>query len=438
MSFLIFPDPDFVETSGYASVAHVPFLIGSDGTYLREPNRYLRERALLEWMPASDERNKFSLPYPTVTTLKNIGDKLKNFLEWCQFRNLDWRDIKYTEHLILGYQRDMDKGKWSVSRTALSPRTINQRVSEATTYLRWAAERGERPPLYIPARDTKRKISSATQTSSRRFTSRTRGGKAPERITPLHLPTPEQVGKWLSAVYSQRGYVKGLCCELIVSTAIRLRECIEWRTDTLPENPADWHVIDDNVQVTIKYGTKGHKASPDSIIGPSRPISIPLRMAMKLHEYRAGRRLVQQTRWARSGGTKEIRDIRRKHPSGSQLFLGEHSNCPFSSRMLRYAWSGAPLPFKGWSPHVGRHYWACTTLLDLLQQRVASLGKALNDVPGDWLTGTAQSDLVMVVRPQLGHIDPETTLLYLAWLRKSATVQYTALSYVDFLEDGCG
>jgi len=434
MASVVFPSKELLETSGYAAICHVPFIISSETHYLREPSRYLRERALLEWPPLEMDIGD-RVAYPTVTTLRNSAEKLKNFLEWCEDGGFDWRYVEYTNHLILGYQRAMAQGTWSRDKTPLSPRTINQRVSEATLYLKWAADRGLRPAFYVAEGTSSRKVSTGNHTrSGQTIHVSSRIGRAPERPTSLAIPTPQAVGRWLGAVYTQRGYVKGLCAELIIATAIRLRECIEWRADTLPSNPAEWLVIGDKVQVDIQYGTKGRKAAPDSIIGPRRRISIPLALAQKLHAYRMGLRLVQHQRWIRAGTTKAEQRTRMQSAAPQRLFLGERSNRPFTPRMLRHAWSGVPLPVAGWCPHLGRHYWACTTLLDQLQRRVASLGKTLSDVPGDWITGMGQSELSILIRPQLGHLDEATSLLYLQWLRNAANCLFGPLDYLEFLE----
>lgn len=111
MAFVVFPDKVKLEATGYAAVSHVPFMLSSDERYLSEASRYLRERALLEWPPLDQsvgpEHFGYTVPYPTITTLRNIADRLKNFLEWCENAQVDWRLVEYTQHLILGYQRSM-------------------------------------------------------------------------------------------------------------------------------------------------------------------------------------------------------------------------------------------------------------------------------------------------------------------------------------------
>jgi hypothetical protein len=44
--------------SGYAAIADVPVLFNDQHKYFREPNRFLRERALGEWFPSAGAASK--------------------------------------------------------------------------------------------------------------------------------------------------------------------------------------------------------------------------------------------------------------------------------------------------------------------------------------------------------------------------------------------
>jgi hypothetical protein len=47
------PNADRIAKLGFASVAHDPVIFDSRQRYCREYNRYLRERAELDWRPSS-------------------------------------------------------------------------------------------------------------------------------------------------------------------------------------------------------------------------------------------------------------------------------------------------------------------------------------------------------------------------------------------------
>lgn len=89
MAKVFHPDQDRLAAKGYAALAHVPVLFGTDGRYLREHNRYLRERAMLKWHPGGGG------DVPSERTLENIANCLVNFLKWCDARGVDWRTIGY-------------------------------------------------------------------------------------------------------------------------------------------------------------------------------------------------------------------------------------------------------------------------------------------------------------------------------------------------------
>ncbi len=57
--------------------------------YCRAYNRYLRERALLEWHPGAGS------DVPRVRTLKNIADSLCNFVQWCEQQGTSWQEVTY-------------------------------------------------------------------------------------------------------------------------------------------------------------------------------------------------------------------------------------------------------------------------------------------------------------------------------------------------------
>ena len=51
MATLYIPDADRLAAAGFAAIAYVPLLFDCRHRYCRAYNRYLRERALGDWIP---------------------------------------------------------------------------------------------------------------------------------------------------------------------------------------------------------------------------------------------------------------------------------------------------------------------------------------------------------------------------------------------------
>lgn len=443
------PDRQLMKEHGYGQVAHVPFLLADDGSYLREPNRYLRERALLEWLPEDATATSDAvvanspckkLSYPTVKTLMTMAAKLINFLMWCASKPIDWRAAEYTRDIVNGYQADMKSGVWSKKKKPLGGRTINQRGSEATLFLTWSEQSGYRsktaPAFRVPRRKVKRPGSSG-ESSRKSFQEHdTRAGKANVAPQLFFLPEPENVANWLRRIYLNRGRVKGLCSELILETAIRVTECISWRVDVLDKDPSKWKVRGGEVHVIMSAGTKGSRSTPTDVDGPQRVVKLPIALANKLHAYRMNERESQLARWIRAAKTSEERLERRRSPEPERLFLGERSNRPFSARLLGRVWSTTPGCGEGWSPHKGRHYCACQKLIEITIEKAKAADCRLSNLNPDWLSGALSNDITIVIRPLLGHVSEETTNIYLEWLRTwfAAQTGTGPLRWQDYLE----
>jgi hypothetical protein len=107
LSTVFIPDEKYLSKAGFASVAHVPVLFGPGHQYQRHYNRYLRERALLEWSPrgttADDQLTRGRPPkYLSRQSLRQMAYCLSNFDEWLAFAGLDWRQVEYKAHLLEG------------------------------------------------------------------------------------------------------------------------------------------------------------------------------------------------------------------------------------------------------------------------------------------------------------------------------------------------
>ncbi|MDH2052323.1 hypothetical protein [Achromobacter marplatensis] len=435
---VLFPDADEMDAAGYASLRHVPFFLNDDLSYPEDVNRYIRERALLEWrftdaFPEDQVPTlRRALSYPTTASLRTLAERLKNFLHWCDWRGKDWKTISFLDDIVNGYQLDMLTGRWSAQAQRLRAETINRRVSETVLFLAWTAKRGLREaPLSIPHL---RHWASYGEGYSHRPLSLP---KVHDVLRQFELPKPAIVAAWMKDVTALKGPVKALCCELVLETGIRIEECVQWRADTLPHDRRNWNVRGDTVRVQICAGTKGRRHRPDDVNGPPRWISLPITLAEKLDRYRKETRNSQHARWIRSSSTSQERSDRRSTKIPDRLFLGETSNRPFSARMLRSAWTGVPTSPPGWSPHKGRHYFACMRLLTLTNARFELAGTSSRHFNSDWLVGSLTNDIEISLKPALGHISPHTTNKYIQWIQDWYEAQDTKgpLRWQEYLDE---
>ena len=187
----------------------------------------------------------------------------------------------------------------------------------------------------------------------------------------------------------------------------------------MPLKRTDWNIVGDTVTVKIEYGTKGGKTTDESgdERGPARHIIMPLSMAERLHHYRENVRPANRSNFVRAHSTTPVERRKLATANPCQLFLSDSNGRPIQKHTLYDAWSSVSfLPFEGWSPHGGRHYWACETLLDSIKKKATALGFALNGATNsNWINSCANDTLMMVIKPQLGHLSQATTELYLKW-----------------------
>lgn len=424
-SYVMWPSLGQMQDSGFQHLAKIPFVIAGVSGYHREASWYLRDRALLAWTSGNAQHNG---RYPTRQSLSTYASSLVNFLDWCESTSRDWRVVEFTSDLVHGYQEQMGSGLWSASGKPLSAQTINMRMGESMRFLQWSAARSLRKPFV--AITVTRKVSLPSHQHAGKHVQKeieVRAGKVrPDPIT-LRLPTAPEIARWLKVVRIEKGHTKALMCDLILQTAIRREEACQWRVDTLPLSRADWNVIGDTVTVKIEYSTKGGKTTDENgdELGPSRHITMPLAMAERLDNYRKNVRPTNRSIFVKANSSTPVerRELAKANPR--QLFLSDSNGRPIQDHTLYDAWTNVSyLPFEGWSPHGGRHYWACDRLLSAIKKNAAALGSALNAATSNnWITGCANDTMMMVIKPQLGHVSAATTEEYLKWvLQASAQV----------------
>jgi hypothetical protein len=230
---VLFPDAQQMKDQGYAKLAYVPFLIGANGEYPVEANRYLRERACLEWRPSIPGKEgcyRFNTRQ-TVKSLDAMARRLMEFLLWCEHANpkICWRDVNYLDDLMDKWQVGMLNGSASRSGRKLAIETINSRISEACYFLLWASERGYRDSFSI----------LTDKVSSKKTTARNEGisriGALVARRRTLTLPSDEAVAQWHLKLKIRCGEVIALFAECLMRTGLRISEGTKFRVQDFPE-----------------------------------------------------------------------------------------------------------------------------------------------------------------------------------------------------------
>lgn len=423
MSFTVYySNPALTAQAGFGKVAHLPCIFDGRPGYHRQASAYLIDRGLGYWNPLTRGTDASSVP-PTYNTILNYAHWLANFLDWANIRGVNLATCSYGEHVHGRYQKGMAEGSWSRDGKGLGARTINVRVQQACDYLTWLSDKGLRPPFAIPMHTQTIRLGSAMSAIGHQSAEiQVREGKVRQNKKNLRMPTDSELTEWLEKVYARAGYSKGLMCEVILLTALRREEAACLRMDTLPEDPVDWHrsnsdapLEEQRVRVSIKFGAKGPCYGYDhgDKIGPERSIWMPLTLAERIHEYRKRKRNAALKLWVNGGGSLEGKKARISDTV--HLFLDEKTGKRLNAKSLYNAWTSVELPYKGWSPHLGRDWWACSVLWNEMKKHVL-LAKLDMSTATALLESTAMSIIRLQIQPQLGHADDSTTMMYLEWI----------------------
>ena len=417
-----FSDPHQTTAAGFGKVAWLPCIFDSRPGYHRLASRYLIDRGLGVWDPVTHgKRAKFA---PNRQSMSNYADWLVNFLEWADTRDINIESCDYATHVHGRYQSEMLQGIWSRDGEPLSAQTVNLRVQQACDFLSWMAQKGYRTTFEVPVDVVTVKTGgSSSAISHTGMEVMVRKGKVRKNKRRLRMPNDNQVRSWLDRVYARCGETKGLMCETVLLTAMRREEVACFRVDTLPENPSEWHMsnpeaprAEQRVLVAIKYGTKGptYGTSHGDKIGPERSIWIPLEFAERLHQYRGSARVKALRAYV--NGAKNLAQKRERIANSVHLFLDDQSGVRINAKALYDAWTCVELPYLGWSPHLGRDWWACSVLWRELKkhERLAAMGTS--EISAALLESSAMSIIRLQIQPQLGHARDSTTMIYLQWV----------------------
>lgn len=443
---VIFPDPQQMKDLGYAKLAYIPFLIAADGDYPVEANRYLRERACLEWRPSISGKPgcyRFNTRQ-TVESLDAMARRLMEFLLWCEssIPTIYWKDVVYLDDLLDKWQVGMLSGSASRSRKKLAIETVNSRVSEACSFLSWAAERGYRDTFSVMTN----KVSlyeTPKGSRKRRHNKDSRVGELVSRRRSLSLPSDVALVQWHSELKIRHGEVIALFSECLMRTGMRISEGTKFRAQDLPEKiygpeGNDWRedwLKSGEVPCTIRMGVKGPKVERGTEESSKpRVIYIPIELADRMDYYRQEGRPTLIARWVSAGKTRVERDKRQKSIKTNVFWLGKRGR-PLSNSWVRQAWSsGAATPWK-WCPHLARHLFAVNTLVSYMRDLIAQF--RLSTIPSvGWLHGLMAGQISIILSPLMGHLSEETTLLYLAGARERLMqeFQHPTLTWLDDCE----
>lgn len=412
----------------YPALANVPFILDFCPRFHREGSVFLQDRALMTWGPRFRGKQMESRT-PSPRSMKNYAQRLANFLEWCSVRGVDYHICSYTTHVAGRYQQEMLKGLWSSDGNSRSSSTVNARVTQASEFLSWLSDNGMRPPFEIPRTTiTIRRGSSSSSIGHSSFRVQVREGKVPPKKRSLQMPDYEAVSAWVRRAYQREDIAEGLMFETVCSTAIRREEVVSMHADMLPEDRSTWAIVnptappsEQQIRFTLRYGTKGRyygTSQQGDKIGPDRDILVPLTLAEKWRAYIRKERNAAFANWMRNvrGAAREAHAKNFVH-----LFVRASDGAKFTGPMLYHRWTRGELPVAGWSPHDGRHWWACSILLRELKKQPSLKNVHPNHV-GALIEHFARGIIQLQILPQLGHLDEKTTMLYLEWVTSMISV----------------
>lgn len=442
MAFMVRPDKTKCEELGCPELAHIPVLYSSEWKLLIEPLDYLIARATGRWSYVGARSEYASSKKLSENTMNAYGRDLENFFTFCEQYSLDWRTVSY-DQLLETYQTAMETGSYTAAGAALSAATINRRMGTVGNYLEYAAHHGLRDEFEVVQKliptSIQNKMMGKTGRRTANFSQRL--GHVRQNPEDLRLPTGIEIQAWLERIKEHgkgnHGITRYLMCRTILDVGLRSAEVRLLRAEQIPD-PNKLPVDQDNVMVTIMYGTKGdRKVGDPEYKGKPRRVKFKRDFLFLLHYYKRG---------ARRAALEEFKKQNPGKPLPKQLFLSPSSGDYYAGRTLIDFWSqrgwaeaDKNMPFKGWSPHLGRHAWACYEVLHILQKELdlIKIEEGLDDnyKPSFAKVQNLASTLIdMHIRPTMGHCSAETTEIYLRWLQGQVGKNEYARKWTAYLD----
>lgn len=362
----------------------IPIVIAGHGQLEGTVTDYLIERATGSWAGVSGAR----LSRNSIAAL--AGD-ITNFLNYFSSLRLDWVKIERGDEnkagSLLGYANAMDAGNWAQNRRPIKAQTISRRLNAAQDLLCYAASRGRRPP-YVP-----RPIMGY---GARKWTVRHR----------IVLPSDQALEEWFGRLRARECRRNYLMARMPFETGMRKEEIIRFPVSAVPD--IEEIQASKFTYLSLEYGTKGGRSRHDMTLrGKPRTTRVASTFALQLHTYKNGA----------SQRESDLQVARLKFGSGfqpSELFFNPNTGSPFSKGHLNSIFSRhSPPEVKPWHPHVGRHYYACKLLVELISKSV-SASILVQDMTFEKF-GALADRAIAAVQGFLGHEHQDTTERYVRW-----------------------
>lgn len=422
-----FTDPDVLISRGFGKVAVIPCIFDPTPKFHRFSSEFLIDRALGYWDPKFRGKERVPNP-PTRQSIKNYAEWLCNFLDWCEHKQVDFLSLEYSKDLIGQYQKDMLDGSWSRDGEPLAAATVNVRVDTAVDLENWCVDKGYRESFFVPTITHVVTRNSSGDKRRAKVQQEGRKGKARRKQKRLCFPAEEELKQWREDILAHPGTggVDYLIVDLIMETAIRREEASCWRVDAIPQDEADWCIVDRKASdadkillVELKYGTKGKEYGRDhgDKVGPAGIIRVPYPLAKRINAYRLGGRTKSLEKRIKKGTT--LKNQKSIMSQTVHLFLKPGNGDRYSGRDIYELWRRPKRP-DGWSPHRARDYWSCSLLLKRMQQHsdlfdvIQMTGHGRDMLP--LFRANCESVIQLEIRPQLRHVSIETSMVYLQWL----------------------
>jgi integrase len=234
----------------------------------------------------------------------------------------------------------------------------------------------------------------------------------------------EETANWLGALKTKHGITPHLMAKTAVGLGLRAEEVVLLREEQVPKLPSNPAIR--SVRMEICYGTKGGRdpADPEKK-GKARSIRVPVALLIDLRSYISAHRKLC---------LKRFRDKNPGSPAPKQLFLSKHTGAPLSYSRFYEFWKSTAQPYENFSPHIGRHMWACYTLVEKIREEV-ELSTGVSG-PLASLVAKLHGNLVETwISPQLGHVDQKTSDDYLQWVIECFEMQSHTVSWWDYLNE---
>lgn len=425
MAYLFKADRGALAAAGHERFAHVPFILSADMAYLDGPNRFLRERATGDWhLNRRDGAPNGRAPKPCENTVMAYARDIENAWSFFEHFGLDWRTVSY-QRLLDTYDRWMGDGRWSSDGKRLEDSTINRRVDTVVECLSWAADRGLRERFEVATELRTETVRAGRFAHREQRSVEIRIGRRRVHPRKLRLPAASEVQGWLAEVAVRRGRTKALMCRAILETGMRLEETALLRARQLPD-PAEFGP-GRPARMEILYGTKGSRVAGDpEKKGKPRTLRFTVAFLQELTNYKQLRR---------AKALSAFRSLNPGRPLPEGLFLSERTGEPVTPAALYKAWHEcASLPFPGFSPHIGRHTFACFTVLRLIRDETALIAKTIDSVPKSLILQHATNLIDIYIRPVLGHVSERTTERYLDWVADHLLVAEHRAAWASYLD----